>query len=312
MKNVWKTAPGDHAENWPLFSSNKCIGIGWLEEYDYSEFESRDAVLVSLVEEHGSGAKGQGAGAASIVWSFTNEIELNDIVIANDGRNRIVGVGIITSGYLHPKSPQNPLRNNRTTHRRHIRMVDWLIKQPVDIQPLPPRKYFFGIQTVHSLKLEDVEYVLNTYQTAYANDPQLLDALGQIFDVDLGNSTPKAVDLRIPPVRIETTTFRILRDTKVAIRVKELHNYQCQICGTTIELPNGRRYAEAHHIRPLGGNHEGDDAIENVLCLCPNHHAKCDYGVILLDLADISGVTGHDISPDNIRFHNEKIYGKGQ
>ena len=50
--------------------------------------------------------------------------------------------------------------------------------------------------------------------------------------------------------RALTQIYRILRDTRVARWVKFAHEYRCQICETTIQLPD-RLYAEAHHIRPL-------------------------------------------------------------
>src|SRR5690606_19162445 len=79
------------------------------------------------------------------------------------------------------------------------------------------------------------------------------------------------------PERIETKIQRIIRDTALSKKVKALHNYKCQLCGTTIELPNGQRYAEAHHIKPLGSPHDGPDIMGNLICLCPNHHAMLDY-----------------------------------
>ena len=58
--------------------------------------------------------------------------------------------------------------------------------------------------------------------------------------------TPEASDLQ-PPPRVETTTYRVLRDSEVARRVKELHEYACQVCGHVIRLPDGKLYAEAPH-----------------------------------------------------------------
>lgn len=81
--------------------------------------------------------------------------------------------------------------------------------------------------------------------------------------------------------RVETTTLRIIRDTKQSKRIKKLYDYRCQFCGTRL---NGRvdGYAEAAHIRPLGRPHDGPDIPENILCLCPNHHVLFDMGVISL------------------------------
>ena len=42
--------------------------------------------------------------------------------------------------------------------------------------------------------------------------------------------------------------LRIIRDTEISKKVKTIHNYRCQICGSTLELGNGSLYAESHHI----------------------------------------------------------------
>src|SRR5690606_26268428 len=49
---------------------------------------------------------------------------------------------------------------------------------------------------------------------------------------------------------VTTTISRIIRDTNMSREIKALHHSRCQICGETINLPDGRRYAEAHHIIP--------------------------------------------------------------
>ncbi|MCG8449774.1 MAG: hypothetical protein MI725_09370 [Pirellulales bacterium] len=108
--------------------------------------------------------------------------------------------------------------------------------------------------------------------------------------------------------RIETTTFRILRDTALARQIKELHQHQCQICGLAIELPDGCHYAEAHHIQPLGAPHDGPDIGANIIVLCPNHHAMCDYGVIALDMAQLRIHPEHEIGSEFIDYHNAMVY----
>ncbi len=121
----------------------------------------------------------------------------------------------------------------------------------------------------------------------------------------------KAADLQ-PPERVETTTYRILRDTAKSRRVKALHGFKCQICGKTIQLSDGSRYAEGHHIQPLGGEHKGLDVEGNILCLCPNHHAEMDLGVSLLRLSSLRGVKGHVVEKIYIDYHNRVICGSEQ
>jgi len=135
-------------------------------------------------------------------------------------------------------------------------------------------------------------------------------AAGRTQETDLP-PTPEAIDLDEPPPTISTTISRKVRDSRLSREVKRLHGYQCQICGETLVLADGSTYAEGHNIQPLG-KHEGRDKKANLLCLCPNHHALCDFGAIRLDLAKLRQVEGHKIGREFIDYHNTKLYrGKG-
>jgi len=122
--------------------------------------------------------------------------------------------------------------------------------------------------------------------------------------------TPEAADLSSgedAPVRALQTTYRILRDTKLARQLKLLHGNRCQLCGFVLPAGEGTTYAEAHHIVPLGADHHGADVAGNILVLCPNHHAQCDLGAIELQPSGIRSVIGHTVSLTSVAYHNEKI-----
>lgn len=53
----------------------------------------------------------------------------------------------------------------------------------------------------------------------------------------------------------------------------EIHNSKCAIQNCTFNIA-----LEIHHLRPvrLGG----DDVVENLILLCPNHHAMADRGLL--------------------------------
>lgn len=112
--------------------------------------------------------------------------------------------------------------------------------------------------------------------------------------------------------RVQTTVQRIVRDTKIAKRVKQLHNYQCQICGIALETCFGF-YAEAAHIKPLGQPHNGPDVESNILCLCLSHHVLFDNGGFTiaddLKLIGIEGelktVTKYKIELEFVQYHWE-------
>ncbi len=119
---------------------------------------------------------------------------------------------------------------------------------------------------------------------------------------------PLAIDIDCPTGREEVTIYRIIRDTLLARQVKQLHNYQCQLCDHTIVLPDGNRYAEAHHVQPLGAPHDGPDVLENIVCVCPNHHAELDYGVRTLNHTDLNLADGHSVGIRFLSYHNSKVY----
>ncbi len=129
---------------------------------------------------------------------------------------------------------------------------------------------------------------------AFFSQPQVLD-------------TPKATDINDPPetTRIETTTYRILRDTALSREVKIAQQFKCQLCSKTIQLGDGSFYAEAHHVKPLGSPYNGPDTKDNIICVCPNCHVLLDYKVIKLEQSQIPNV-----SSVYINYHNNEIYGR--
>jgi len=121
-------------------------------------------------------------------------------------------------------------------------------------------------------------------------------------------STPKALDMEevATPNRVLEHTFRILRDTELSRKIKALHKNICQVCGATLPLSNGETYAEAHHIQPLGSPHNGPDVAENIVVLCPNHHALFDYRAMRIVAEDLRVVQGHVLGPRYVAYHNDR------
>ena len=113
--------------------------------------------------------------------------------------------------------------------------------------------------------------------------------------------------------RRETTVLRLVRDTAQARRIKALYDYRCQMCGTRLEGLAGT-YAEAAHIRPLGAPHNGPDTLDNILCMCPNHHVLFDHGGVGIgeDLSLIGAEARlqvhprHRINEDYLRYRRER------
>jgi predicted restriction endonuclease len=144
---------------------------------------------------------------------------------------------------------------------------------------------------------------------------------------EAADAGPEAVpsDAVEPPQRQEVRTSRVIRDSALSRFLKSLYDYQCQICRFTFTLSKRRRYAESHHIRPLGRPHTGIDKETNMVILCPNHHAMMDFGAIAIDPDRLTIITvdraipehnrpiqlsRHPIDRQFLEYHMETIFGK--
>lgn len=103
--------------------------------------------------------------------------------------------------------------------------------------------------------------------------------------------------------RYATKTQRIVRDTALALRLKEYHNNTCQICGLRLKIGFNKYYSEGHHVKGLGNPHNGPDVEENIIVVCPNCHVLCDNHQIELSL-DILNSLDRIINPIFIEYHN--------
>ena len=118
------------------------------------------------------------------------------------------------------------------------------------------------------------------------------------------------------PKRVSSTVQRVIRDSKLGRQLKKLYDYKCQVCELQIQTEAGF-YAEAAHIKPVGAPHNGPDLLDNLLCLCPNHHLMFDKGVFCVDdRFNLIGIDGklhlnpkHDISKEFLSYHRS-MFGK--
>jgi len=132
----------------------------------------------------------------------------------------------------------------------------------------------------------------------------------------------KANDITEPTKRSDIQISRIIRDTGLSRDLKEEYDNRCQICGDYIQLVD-RKYSEVHHIKPLGKPHDGPDKKENIIVLCPNHHAAFDLGGIALNpdnlnitcLDEKDALHGkkifrklHDLGKEYLQYHRDKLF----
>ena len=286
MVQVWKIAPGQGAEDWELFRKHGCIGLGW-QLQDYSQYRSKKEVLAALEQKYGKGKDGFGAGAAKIIWQFVEEVRMDDIVVANKGYNKVVGIGVITSEYLPPTSMRNPIRNNTSTHRRHIRSVTWLITDPVDLTG----SHFFVQPTLWPLEKAKVDQILKAYNGTYPQLKVRIEQLIEVYQVGTTDRWPDDVSSAIEDLKtidrredIDPTTKEILVHARLGqgkFRTDVLRQWG-NSCAVTHSVTT--EAIRASHIKPrCESNDEERLDPNNGLPLLANFDALFDAGLISFD-----------------------------
>ena len=106
-----------------------------------------------------------------------------------------------------------------------------------------------------------------------------------------------------PAQKNTTEVTRFLRDPSKVKKLKKLYNNRCQICSHTFEYKKNQFYSEVHHYNPLKDN--ADDDIDNMIVVCPNHHAEFDYNLIAIDVDGKSIIDRNSKKIAEIHFHKQ-------
>ena len=122
----------------------------------------------------------------------------------------------------------------------------------------------------------------------------------------------------LPTPRKETKNERLIRNVKNSETVKSTYDFKCQVCGVKLDSPLGP-IAIGAHIKRLGRPDEGPDVLENMLCLCPNHHDQFDKYSYFIEpeTLEIKGLDDyknkrinlrHKINPIFLEFHKKQFF----
>ena len=106
-----------------------------------------------------------------------------------------------------------------------------------------------------------------------------------------------------PAQKNTSEVTRFLRDTSKVKKLKKLYDDKCQICSHTFEYKKNQFYSEVHHYNPLKDN--ADDDIDNMIVVCPNHHAEFDYDLIAIDIDGKSIIDRNGKKIAEIHFHKQ-------
>lgn len=117
--NYWKYAPGENGIYWDEFYKENIIAIGW----DSKTIDLNTYTTESLAEALGV----EDSEYSNQVGNLENfrDASIGDVIIANKGKSKALGIGIITGEYEY-----KPEREKY----KHVRTVKWLINQLVDFE----------------------------------------------------------------------------------------------------------------------------------------------------------------------------------
>ena len=282
MPRVWKISPGEYADHWDMCVERQCIVLGWRQLRNYKRFGDDKAAIVRAL----GGRYGNGKGAARSILRFAYEIRRSDIVVANQGRSTVVGIGLIRGDYLRPGSPTNPSNSRWFPHARR---VDWIVSRPVDVG-----HHFFAASALTELRPEKVKQIRRAYTRQH---PELRKQLDRLFasvliddkgSIETGSMLKEmerelkkqqafdAKDLRDARKRVLASIVRRQGQPEFRERLLAAYDRKCAISGCeVVEL------LEAAHLIPYKGpktNH-----VANGMLLRADLHTLLDLNLIAVD-----------------------------
>jgi 5-methylcytosine-specific restriction protein A len=106
----------------------------------------------------------------------------------------------------------------------------------------------------------------------------------QIIEREVGESPRTRLELMAKIRSLEISEQLMVEINGLALRrknwiialIKQLREHRCQVCGAQIRTKDGGYYIEAAHITAKA--EEGNETLDNILILCPNHHKEFDWG----------------------------------
>ena len=101
-KRYWIYSPGHNAEKWEECTQKGVMLIGWGEIGDLSNYTSKAEIKAAMQETYDDSKTYRNAAHAT--WQFAYEMKPGDIVFAKQGMYKIIGRGVVESGYMFDDS----------------------------------------------------------------------------------------------------------------------------------------------------------------------------------------------------------------
>ena len=170
---TWLIAAGKGARLWGDFQERAIAAIGYDELGDLAEYSTREAVHSALVQ-NGRGSNPTMHSLAA--WQFGHGINVGDVLLAKEGRRRILGWGKVVGGYAH--EPERPEYRNTRRVEWHPCRTPIHLDKPVTVKTLTSVTRYKGwLRDVFTLIDDDVPPVVTVEPPPYGMN----DALADLF-----------------------------------------------------------------------------------------------------------------------------------
>lgn len=267
---IWRMFAGkDHYQwrNWirlgvMAIGRGQDIRIESLRDCTYADIED------IFVDEYGDtrGARFE----AEQFWRFAVEAREGDLVCVYD-MGSVLGIGIIVGDFQYVDDSLSD-DNSVFACRRD---VEWLRITRQGLSEFH-KSALWQLNQGSIVRIDDERVKSAVRLWAHSGADESIRDISKESDSEIGEDEYEKRTGRV-------TRTAVKRDSKKAGKFRRANNMSCQICGSSIRLPDGRRFVEVHHIRPLGTPHNGADRMSNMICLCPNHHVEMDLGAFYID-----------------------------
>ncbi len=153
---IVKIAPGEDARLWAECLASGQIRLGWPGTGDLSQFENDDELRAHYSAHYPDDNKSTTTKAIRALRTF-RDLEEGDIVVANQGTKKVVGIGRVTGGYRF---------DAELTDYRHTVEVNWFDTTPRDVD--------FGAAwrpTLVEIKPDDYHRLIRQQAAARGHEP---------------------------------------------------------------------------------------------------------------------------------------------
>lgn len=120
-RRIWAISAGAGGKLWNAWQEEGIVSIGWTSLGDLNKYSDQDSITNELEKREGGETRPYNSSLAC--HQFSKEMKPGDIVIAKAGRKRVLGMGIVKSGYHFYEELEG---------HRNQREVEWLRTDPTE------------------------------------------------------------------------------------------------------------------------------------------------------------------------------------